>query len=85
MRHSFIHLAEPTAKALTRPQATALLILHREQPTRQTGSGLPGSTFKALRNKGLARHAEGEKVWFLTEFGEQVQAVLLERGGFAGL
>ena len=66
-------------------QAEALLILHREQPTRQTGTGLPGSTFKALRNKGLARSGPMEAEWFATELGEQVQDVLLERGGFAGL
>ncbi len=79
MKPDFLHLAPETASRLTDAQRDAVLILHREQPTRQRGSGLPGSTFKALRSKLLARSGPGEDVWFLTEFGEQVQDVLLER------
>jgi hypothetical protein len=83
VKPDFAHLAPDTADRLSRKQAETLLLLHLTQPT--LARGIPASVFKALRNKLLARSGPGEREWFLTEFGGQVQDVLRERGGFEGL
>lgn len=75
----FSHLAPETADRLSKAQRVVMLLLHEEQPTSQISSGLPLSTFKVLRNKGLAQSRD-ERQWLLTMFGRQVQQVLLDRG-----
>ena len=78
----FSHLAPETADRLTRSQQVALLLMHESQLLSQVSTRLPLSTFKVLRNKGLAKSRD-EREWLLTEFGRQVQQVLMDRGASA--
>lgn len=67
-------------RALTPKQVDALRILHISQPTIARSSGIPGGTWKALRNQNLARSGLNEETWFLTELGAAVQKILPEPG-----
>lgn len=69
-------------KRLTQAQRAALGLLHLTQPTRQRSSGIPGSVWKALRTRHLARSGPSELEWFLTEAGKLVQDVM--KGGERG-
>ena len=71
---SLIHTAPDAAKALSPTMRQVLLLLDPEQPTRP--SGIPGGTFKALRDRLLARSDAGEKAWYCTALGVAVQEVL---------
>lgn len=82
MRPDQTHITHETAARLTKPQRAALLLLHRTEPVRQSSSGIPGSTFRALRTKGLARHGVGEAEWFLTDEGFPVQQVVRVEEGY---
>lgn len=73
------------ARALTKAQREAILLLRRDEPLKQSTSGLPGSTFKSLRTKGLATHGTSELTWRLTEKGAAVQAVVREDAGLRPL
>lgn len=78
----FASLAPETADRLTKAQQVAVLLMSETEPLKQRSSGLPGSTFKVLRSKGLAQ-SRGEVEWTLTVFGGQVRKVLIERGATA--
>lgn len=68
-------------RLLTKPQRDALRIMFDGSPTLQVASGIPGSTWKALRAKGLVRHSGNEREWHLTPDGLAVQRALDEEEG----